>query len=346
MKKLLVFRYSAMGDVAILLPVLKGLLKCNPNIEVYLITRTQFFPFFQGIDRLYPIETDPDSRHKGVLGLFRLFHELRRTIKPDYVFDLHKVIRTYALDIMFRISGYKVIRFKKGRQEKKKMIRTKVLYQLPLTAERYASAFEERGFPLTLPAPPVFELRRLPPNFENLSAGTDLLIGIAPFSQHPQKVWGMEKTEDLIRLIDKKYKAKILLFGGGTQEKTNLEKIASKHENCIVSAHYFGLAEEIAVLPRLAVMISMDSANMHLTALAGVPTVSVWGATHPFLGFAPYFQPKENMIQYEGSDLPCRPCSVYGKKKCIHPSVKCMDFISADAVFLRVSQILGENRTH
>lgn len=199
MTKLLVFRFSAMGDVALLCPALKGLLKHNPDVEVYLLTQAKFFTFFQDIDRLHLIEIHPETRHKGVPGLFRLFNELRKTIGPHYIIDVHKVIRTYILDILFWISGYKVIWFRKGKPEKKKIIKTKLLSQLPLTVERYAAAFERNGFRVVLPEPPVFSIRELPPKFEQVYTDTkSFLIGIAPFAKYPQKIWGMEKIEGLI----------------------------------------------------------------------------------------------------------------------------------------------------
>ncbi len=153
-------------------------------------------------------------------------------------------------------------------------------------------------------------------------------------------MWGKEKVEKLIELINQEYKSTIVLFGGGKEELEVLDQLAAKFPNCIVSASYFNLEQEISLFPRLKVMVSMDSANMHLAALAGVPTISIWGATHPAFGFVPYGQPAENIIQYEG-DLPCRPCSVFGNKKCIYGDVRCMGYIPADTVFERVRQILS-----
>lgn len=341
MTRLLVFRLSAMGDVALLLPVLKGVLESNEHVEIHLLTRPAFFPFFKGISRLHLVEARISDRHKGVRGLFRLYRELKRDINPGLVIDVHQVLRTYILDVFFALGGSRVVCFDKGSRSKKRIIRTKHFRKLPTTVERYAQVFIKNGYPVRLPASPVLHRGELPDNFAKAFAQTEsLLIGIAPFAKHRQKVWGREKVEKLIELINQEYKSTTVLFGGGREEIEQLNEIAARYPNCIVSANYFTLQDEINLLPRLHVMVSMDSANMHLAALAGVPTISVWGATHPVFGFVPYGQPAENIIQYEGDQLPCRPCSVFGNKKCIYGDIRCMGYIPSETVFKRIKQIL------
>ena len=77
-------------------------------------------------------------------------------------------------------------------------------------------------------------------------------------------------------------------------------------------------------MSHLDVMLSMDSANMHLASLTGIPVVSVWGATHPMAGFLGYNQDPENVIQI---DLECRPCSIYGNKPCQRGDYACLQNI-------------------
>ena len=345
MIRLLVCRLSAMGDVILLLPVLKGVLDVNKNIEIYLLTRQTFFPVFQNIDRLHLISADLKARHKGIAGLFRLYKEIKVDVNPDMVIDVHQVIRTHILNLFFKASGCRIVTFDKGKKEKNKLIKTKVLNQLPTTTERYSGAFVKAGFKLRMPDLPVFPNSFPPEGIERIFRNGDtqpLLIGIAPFARHAQKVWGMERIEKLTGLVARRYDATVILFGGGENEIKQLNQIADRQEHCVVSANHFNLTQEIRLLPMLKIMISMDSANMHLASMAGVPTISIWGATHPALGFAPYKQAAENMIQYDGDELPCRPCSVYGNKKCIYNDIRCMEYISVDAVMKRIDQIISE----
>lgn len=344
MTKILVYRFSAMGDVILLLPVLKGVLAANNDLEIYLLTQPNFFSIFRGIDRLHLVEADLKGHNNGFKGLFRLFKSLESTIKPDIVIDLHCVLRSYILDFFFRINGFRVINFRKGTFKKHQLIRTKLLNPLPNTIDRYAEAFLSAGFPVSLPEPPLFSPSILQVPFSDLLK-KPVWIGVAPFAKHAPKIWGIKKIESLLVELGKVHDANIILFGGGKSELDTLNLLAAKYANCIVSANHYKFHEEIDLITQLDVMISMDSANMHIASMAGIPTVSIWGATHPALGFAPYKQPAENIIQYPGDQLNCRPCSVYGNKKCIFSDgIRCMDLIPVDAVLSRVNLILGNSK--
>ncbi len=341
MTKVLVYRFSAMGDVVLLLPVLKGLLATNRDVEIYFVTQSNFFPIFQNIERLNLIDADLKGKHKGFSGLIQLFRKISAEVKPDLVIDLHAVLRTFNLDILFRISGYRVIIFRKGTFRKMQIVKSKLLKRLPNAIDRYSDAFVRAGFQINLSQPPLFPQSSKSAEFPDF-INKSIVIGIAPFAKHEQKIWGTSKIENLITEISKLYDASILLFGGGKAELEILNHLSQKYPNCIVSANHFSFSEEIQVFSKLNVMVSMDSANMHLASMAGVPTISIWGATHPALGFAPFRQPSKNIIQYEGDKLPCRPCSVYGNKKCIYSdSIRCMEYIPVSAVFERVRQILS-----
>lgn len=90
--------------------------------------------------------------------------------------------------------------------------------------------------------------------------------------------------------------------------------MAKRHNYCtVVPGLLHGLREELILMSNLDVMVSMDSANMHLASLTGTPVVSVWGATHPYAGFLGCNQKEENAVQVS---MPCRPCSIFGNKPC------------------------------
>jgi len=98
----------------------------------------------------------------------------------------------------------------------------------------------------------------------------------------------------------------------------------------------FSFAEELAIISHMDMMISMDSANMHLASLFGVPVVSVWGATHPFAGFYGWGQPADNAVQI---DLYCRPCSVFGNKPCYRGDHACMEQLPEKKILEKVITI-------
>lgn len=96
-------------------------------------------------------------------------------------------------------------------------------------------------------------------------------------------------------------------------------------------------SQELEIIRDLDLMLAMDSANMHFASWAGVPVVSVWGATHPYAGFYGWRQDPSWAVQ---SDLPCRPCSTNGGKECLRGDYACMKAVSVDMVMDRIRKVL------
>ncbi len=338
-KRILVFRFSALGDVAMTVPVLWSVLDKYPDHEILFVSRpfaTDLMAPLPGVS-FFPV--DLKQKHKGFSGLFRLYRELKSKGPWDAVVDLHSVLRTHVLTSLFAISGTKVVKIDKGRKEKKKLTRkeNKVFKPLLTTVERYRQTFEKAGFPFQLQEFPGHNLygKKLPdPTISpwgDLGGGSNI-IGIAPFAKHHWKMWPEEKMEELLRLLDEKG-ATVILFGGPGEEQKKLERWASGSKNRRTFAGKLSMADELALMTQLDVMISMDSANMHLAGLAGIRVVSIWGATHPFAGFYGFGQAAGDAVQVE---LSCRPCSVFGNKPCHRGDFACMESITPAMVINRV----------
>ena len=92
-------------------------------------------------------------------------------------------------------------------------------------------------------------------------------------------------------------------------------------------------------MSHLDVMVSMDSANMHLASICGTRVVSVWGATHPFAGFMGWNQSTADAVQ---ADMPCRPCSIYGNRPCLRGDYACLTSIQPEAIVQKVERALSE----
>src|SRR5512133_921654 len=146
--RLLVIRTSAMGDVALTAPVLRGMREQYPDIELVLLTRPAFKPFFSAIKGLELFFPDLKNRHKGFAGIIRLFKDLNRQSEIDYVIDLHDVLRSQILRSLFRLTGVKVAVIDKGRSEKKALISGRKKIRLKHSVERYCEVFEKAGFPV------------------------------------------------------------------------------------------------------------------------------------------------------------------------------------------------------
>ncbi len=347
MKKVLLYRFSAIGDVIMLLPSIKGCLASNPEVEIYLVSGPFFAPIFEGIDRLHFIPTDIKKNYKGFSGLFRLYRKLQKEIEPDVILDMHQVLRTNALNLFFSIFSFKkVYKINKGRAEKKRIVKSKQTRKIASTNERYKQVFEQAKLKAELPNPPLLPTnvssKELDLFFEKHNLSSYKLVGIAPFSAHPQKMWGIGKFNQLIADLEKMDNVKVLLFGGGKDELEQLNELSSNFRNSIVVGNELSFKDELKLIPKLSAMVSMDSANMHLAAMAGIATISIWGATHPSLGFAPYMQEEKNIIQYEGKEINCRPCAVYGNKECLYGSeLPCMRLIKVESVLQRLTDLLS-----
>lgn len=335
MNRILLIRFSSMGDVLLTAPVIKGALEANPDLRIDFVTKKQFAGYFQGIDRLKVIPADTAYKHKGFWGLMKLSREILKLAKPDLVIDLHEVIRSRILRYFFAIRGIPVYRIDKGRSEKRAYIKVRRKKILKHTTERYSDAFRQAG----IEAPLVnFPFRSLAKPKKNSDA---IHIGLAPFARHQAKSWAIDNTLTLMNLLAAKLDLTFHFYGS----KTDAEKLKELNfENLKVAIHAGSLSpdDEMRSISKLDVFVSMDSANMHLADLLGIPVFSIWGATHPDLGFRPLNQVGSNAIQTEET-LSCRPCSVYGNKPCTLKESKllCLTSISPQKVAAKILSSLS-----
>ena len=346
LKNIVVLRFSAMGDVALLAPVLRSFTQAFPDYQLTLATRPKFSAFFSGIDRLVCFPADLDSSYSGLKGIFRLFRELKET-KPEIVLDMHDHLRTRLISFFFFLVGVKIIRFDKGRKEKSFLVRkrNKIRTELSHTVSRYHQAFSRAGFSFPLlPSPHFFIPKESKQKLNEwlLAHGLkkkEAWFGLAPFAAHKSKIWPLENYARIIDLIRKKMPVKFFLFGGGKKEVEFFLELKSQFpQECLLVAGELSLSEELALMEKLDKMICVDSSNMHLAALLGLPTVSIWGGTHPAIGFGP-FGNENSFVQISVADLPCRPCSVYGKETCHRGDFACVTGIRISDVEREISDV-------
>lgn len=317
-KHIAVIRLSAMGDVAMTVPVIRAFVRQNPGVKITVVSRPFFKPFFNGIPNVDFFSVDVKVRHKGFFGLLRLYSDLKK-LNIDAVADLHNVLRSQVVRILFAISGKKVAFTDKGRAEKKALTRAKnkIFEPLKSIVERHVDTFSELGFTIDLSHPKFPETAQLSIEIIQLTGERqqDKWIGIAPFAQYESKVYPMDLMQQVIDELALNNINKIFLFGGGNKEIEILNSLTKGKTNVINVAGKLSLQQELQLISNLDVMLSMDSGNSHIAAMLGVKVVTLWGATHPFAGFAPFNQPLENCITADREKHPLLPTSVYGNKK-------------------------------
>lgn len=307
---ILVIRLSAMGDVAMTIPVLRALLDQYPDIKLTVVTKPFFKPFFKGIPNLEVFEVDIKKKHKGLYGLWKLSRELK-TLQFDVVADLHNVLRSKILKFFF--FGKKIVQIDKGRREKKALTSGQSFEQLKTTHQRYAEVFDRLGFKLDMSHAPFPRKANLSSkHISHIGNDSKSWLGIAPFAAFEGKMYPMDLMKVVIESLSKTHK--IILFGAGNSEAESLEEIANQYESVINLAGKFSLEEELNVISNLDLMIAMDSGNAHIAAMLGVQVITIWGVTHPYAGFLPFNHSLDSTVLANRSQFPKIPTSIYGNK--------------------------------
>ena len=367
-------RFSALGDIAMVVPVVYSLATQYPHLHVTVLSRGFARPLFEDLaPNISFMEADIKKEYHGVKGLNALYRRLAAKHFTK-IADLHNVLRSEYLRLRFNMGAYRVEHINKHRHMRRRLVsnNNKVREQLPTSFQNYADVFAKLGYPIKLQFTSLF-----PPEGGNLNLlpaifgpkkSFEQWIGIAPTAAHPGKVYPYPLMEQVIKNLitsastapqpDSSFgricnptasnisicnappRRRFFLFGRGVEEDRLFTRWHEAMPECLpVSKHTENLHQELIVMSHLDVMISMDSANMHLASLTGTPVVSIWGATHPYAGFMGYSQPPQNAIQVDSLD--CRPCSIYGQKACQRRDLACMNRITPERIVSRVEEILA-----
>ncbi len=337
---LLIIRFSAMGDVAMLVPVIRILIKAYPNLRLTVLTREFFAPVFQDIPRVKVHAADLKGRHKGISGLIRLSKELKN-LGVTGVADMHNVLRSNVLKTLFLFSGINFRQIDKGRSEKKALtsLENKVFRQLKSTHQRYADVLSDLGYPIDLSETVFSEKYVLSSSILKITGNKNgIWIGIAPFAAHEAKAYPTNFLSQVLKILSVEENLKLFLFGGEDESK-KLGSLASGYDNIISLAGKLKFEEELEVISNLDLMVSMDSGNAHLAAIYGVKVLTIWGITHPFAGFAAFNQPEDHHLLPDRSKYPAIPTSVYGNK--FHEGYRnVIASISPDAVVEKIKMMI------
>lgn len=297
-------------------PVILGIIKKYPHVKITVLTKTFTAPIFDDIPNVSVFKADVKGKHKGILGLWKLYKELK-ALKIHAVADLHNVLRSSILKQFFKLATIPFIQVDKGRASKKALVnpeRTSFI-PLPTTFERYAEVFSKLAYPIaisemeTLSEKPITDLAKSLIIFEG-----KMLIGVAPFAAFSGKMYPLPLMEKVIATLNSTDKYQIVLFGGGKKEIEVLTKWETQFNNCYNAAGKLSFPDELSLISNLNLMLAMDSGNAHLAAMFGVPTVTIWGVTHPYAGFSPFNQPEGNALLSDREKYPAIPTSIYGNK--------------------------------
>ncbi|MDE6624670.1 MAG: glycosyltransferase family 9 protein [Alistipes sp.] len=332
-RHLLVMRNSAMGDVAMLPHALRALKAAYPGLRVTVATQAMFRPFFAGLD-VELLEVDVKGRHRSLAGMWRLAAEARR-LGVDAVADVHGVLRSKAFRFSMWLHGIPVAHIRKGRADKRRFIRCHGQGMEPLrhTVQRYCDVFRRLGFRIDDPVPAAPAVRPNP-----MGEKQGVWVGFAPFSAQAGKTYPEAQSREAVALLAARYE-RVFIHSGGGREAEFAGEMERLHPNVTALWGKVRFAGEMDLLSHLDCVVSMDSLVMHLASLVATPVVSVWGATHPGLGFAGYGSDPRGMLQ---ADMPCRPCSVFGAKPCRYGDYRCLRAVTPEMIAERVAAVVGK----
>ena len=319
----LVIRFSSLGNVAMLVPVLASVAKARPKAKFVVLTQSRFADMFFGMDNVevYPAErSEKSGKRKSAL---RLFKEVSSRYKVTHVFDLQRDIHSTMLDVLFAVSGIRVTRIETDRLLQWRLLRNGYSRseQLPTGFERYGDAFMSAGLVWSREFASLQENRVARASLEKRFGEKKCRwLGIAPFAKSKTNMLPYSITKAVIAHYASEADVRVFLFGAGRVECEMLSQWAERYENVTSVAGQLRLSEELELMRKLDLMLGMDSANQHLASLVGLRCLTVWCGTHPFSGFYGWEQREEDIIQ---QPLSCRPCTVHGKNRCKYYNYLC-----------------------
>lgn len=344
-KHLLIMRLSAIGDVAMTVPVVLALRQQYPKLKITIVSRPLFKSFFTSIPNIHFYAADVEDSQTGLQGLYKLYKDLS-ILGIDAFADLHNVLRSKVIATFFKLNKVPVVSLNKDRKERKKLtaLEPKVLSPMKSMIDRHAEVCKKLHLPIALSEVELFDKQTMSIDIQRLTGEKNSKwIGIAPFATYETKMYPLNLMKEVIQLLLQE-EVKVFLFGGGKKEVEQLKSMASVSNNCINIAGTLTFQQELDLISNLDLMLSMDSGNGHMAAIYGVPVITMWGNTHPFAGFVPFRQPIENSLLPDIEKYPFLPTSVYGNK--IVPGyLDCMKTIHPEVVVKKIKHLLSHSKT-
>ena len=331
-KNILVIQTAFIGDAILTLPLLQVLRQyyTQSTIDVVVIPRTaEIFANHPAISHIF--QFDKRGKDKGAKGVWRIWKKLAPQ-KYDLIIVPHRSLRSAC--IMWLLKPGMSIGFDRctGHWLFKKNVRyNPSVHEI----ERNLTLLQPLGI-----SPAAGELPRLYPSDQDVrmidmvvhANGLNkfsALIAIAPGTVWNTKRWPSDRFAAVCRQIESEHCAVVLL--GGTEDEVLCKQVQemSQAKNCFMFAGKLSLLQSAELLRRCQVLISNDSAPMHLAVAMGIPVIAIFGATVPEFGFAPR---GTHDIVLETKGLSCRPCSIHGGDVCPIKTFDCMLSIAPETV--------------
>jgi ADP-heptose:LPS heptosyltransferase len=311
--KILVVRFSSIGDVVLTTPIVRCLKEQLPNATIHFITKKNFSSIIENnpnIDKIFTIKS----------SINEVIDELKKE-KYDWIIDLHKNVRTLALKQKLKTASKS---FPKMNIEKWVLVKFKIDRMPKLhIVDRYFETVKHLGVVNDLKPCDFFINEESNVNISTSFSIQEAYITIAIGAQFATKRLPFEKLVEVIAELSLP-----IVLVGGPMDNELAERIVNHfpNKNLKNACGGFTLQQSASIVQQSKVLLTNDTGLMHIASCFEVPIVSVWGNTVPALGMFPYFPQKPDLFSiHEVNDLNCRPCSKIGFKECPKVHFKCMD---------------------
>lgn len=326
--KVLVLRFSSIGDIVLTTPVVRCLRKAHPDAEIHYATKKAYVSLLQANPYINKIHALGNSFSQLVQQL--------KAEKFDYVIDLHNNQRTLLLKWQL---GVKSNSFSKLNFEKWLMVQFKI-NRLPALhiVDRYMAAAKPLhvvndglGLDYFIPKAEEVSINLLPEVFA--SAYVAWVIG----AKQNTKKFPVSKIISTIKLLG----TKPVVLLGGPEDRVEAATIQAELSNANIrlfnAVGAYSLNQSASLIRQAAVVITNDTGLMHIAAAFNKPIVSIWGNTIPQFGMYPYTLTPGVVMEVKG--LSCRPCSKLGYSSCPKGHFKCMNEQSEDVLVQHINRL-------
>lgn len=337
-------RFDTLGDVILTTPVIRNLRQEYPEARITVVTRRPYDELFHAdpdVDRVVSLGGQLDR--DGLPGI-RAAASALSGVRFDAVLDLQGNLKSRMLVRLLR--ARKRVHYPQARWEQFKLVHLK-RFSRPLSpkVDRFNAVLPKvkADIRTRLPQIRLSEAARLWAAEETARTFSDshyTTVGAHPGAHWPTKRWPVELFADCLARVAQKEQSRVFLFGSAP-ERALLEHTAALLPQ-VQTVVYCGLPLQKvgALVEQCDVFLANDSGLMHLSAALSVPTVSLFGPTHPALGFSP--QGPRNRIFFGYAH--CSPCSVHGERPCYQKRRFCLERIEPVKVAETISELLSEGK--
>lgn len=324
--KILIIRFSSIGDLTQALSIPSFVQSYVPHAEIHFVTRLDLADLVQSHPAVH--RTWLLDRKQGFSGLLKLIRQLNAE-NFTHIYDAHNNLRSFFIRRLVR--SKKTLTRPMMRWKRFLLLKWHInLFEKPFSGQRdLIKPLEKWGMPFRLPPPPQLFLSSQPPQYSELKGPYIVLV---PSAAHNLKRWPVEYWEQLIQSQPNR---QFVILAGPADTFTD---VLSKNKNVLNLTGKTDLAQSAAIISDCEAVVTNDTGLLHFAEQLGKPAIALMGP-------APFGFPSRKTTAILERDLPCRPCSKHGQGPCVNPNFhECLRSIYPQEVSEKLAEILVDTQ--